>query len=184
MLEEIVNTIEVASEVFENETLLITDPCYILTHEEWDTFFREVRRAGKDLNTNEVDLYLMEYLKETYGFTKGITYSTGYGDWSNAVLSTESGKEELISRFTADAGMVAVFTADDVTRLLVQRNEVACKSLRELNEEHYIATIPNFTGTVKMVQEVDSAGNYWTVIQGYNLKGDMVFRTLNTGERM
>lgn len=73
---------------FIDETVVITDPCYVL--------------SSKDENKN--------YIKSTE--YKYISNHTIYGDWSCTVFSDD--KKEL-GQFCADSGQVAVFKGEDLT---------------------------------------------------------------------
>lgn len=72
---------------FENKTIIITDPCYVL--EGLDE---------KDYHKN--------------GITNYLTSDTFYGDWSCTTFNTDT--KEVLGEFCADDGMVGVFDLDEV----------------------------------------------------------------------
>lgn len=80
--------------------IIITDPCYIINEE----------------NNNGDDWEKCDYgeFMEALGFTKYLSSSTIWGDWTCAVYNTDTG--EKIGEFCADAGMVAVFPLKDILK--------------------------------------------------------------------
>lgn len=144
----------------DNDTLIITDPCYILKEEHWDDF-------GDKNGYSDLDMYLRRY----HNFGEVLGYETGFGDWSNLVCENETGK--AIGRFCADAGMVMVCTASDLANYRPDYQEV----VKDLVERECAAVIPDFTGEVKLSMETYKSpyGNYdnhWTVITGESEDGN------------
>lgn len=153
----------------DNDTLIITDPCYILKEEHWDDF-------GNKNGYSDLDKYLRHY----HNFGEVLGYDTGFGDWSNLVCDNETGK--AIGRFCADAGMVMVCTASDLANYRPDYQEV----VKDLVEHGCAAVIPDFTGEVKLSMEIYKSpyGNYdnrWTVITGDSKDGNS-WHTLHATE--
>ena len=107
---------------FNNETIIITDPCYFIKDSDWD--------AGWYEDGNLSDL----------GINGGAT-DTIYGDWS---CTTYDGSDNVIGEFCADAGMVAVASLKDV---LVYNPEFDY----HINNPSTTTTIENFAGEVDFV---------------------------------
>jgi hypothetical protein len=75
---------------FDNETVVITDPCYV--EKEGDNYWNFEESGPYDF----------------------IMRSTLYGDWSCTTVDTDTG--EKLGDFCADAGMVAVFEMEDLKK--------------------------------------------------------------------
>jgi hypothetical protein len=82
---------------FDNEDIIITDPCYII---KADTDDWRKCNYGNDM--------------EALGFTNYKIRDTIYGDWSCTVFNTDT--NEKIGEFCADAGMVGVFSLSEVLK--------------------------------------------------------------------
>ena len=106
---------------FNNEDIIITDPCYLTKDNDWQ--LKDYREVFTENNI------------------KFITHSTIYGDWSCMVFNKETGKP--IGRFTADAGFVGVFSLKEVK----QYNEAFDDFKNKFN---CIAYINNFTGSAQI----------------------------------
>ena len=81
--------------------LLVTDPCYLISDDDWSNVcsmcFNKELEENKALNKfNEM---ITELLKLNSGDDKAIADRTGFGDWVNSI----DGK-----MFYADSGMVCV----------------------------------------------------------------------------
>lgn len=109
---------------FQSEDILITDPCYVIEDDDWMK-----SDLGRDL--------------DSFGMTKYATKSTLYGDWSCTVFDKDSRKP--IGEFCADAGIVSVFSLDEVKKCLNPKIEDWVK------EHPWCATIlRNYTGKVQI----------------------------------
>lgn len=106
---------------FNNEDIIITDPCYLTKDDDWQ--LKDYREVFTENNI------------------KFITHSTIYGDWSCTVFNKETGKS--IGRFTADAGLVGVFSLKEVR----QYNEAFDDFKNKFN---CITYINNFTGSAQI----------------------------------
>lgn len=144
----------------DNDTLIITDPCYLMNDEDWDEWL-ELENAYTNPNS------LLEYLRSKHNFGELIAADTGYGDWSNEVF--ESDTNETIGEFTADAGMVIVCTASDLTNYGYDREKFL-----DLSEKGCLAVIPNYTGTITLHYD-EKDGSRLAIIKG---TGDFNFETM------
>lgn len=109
---------------FENASVLITDPCYIINHDN-DNDWRKCD-YGRHMN----------YL----GISQYTTNHTIYGDWSCTVFENKTNR--VLGQFCADSGEVGVFDLDEVLKYNPKFAERIAKS-------PFLATvIPNFTGKV------------------------------------
>lgn len=111
--------------------IIITDPCYVLFHDE-------IHRRD--------DWKRCEYGEkmENLGFENYMTRDTIYGDWSCTTFDSVTG--EPIGHFCADAGLVSVFLLEDILRYNPEYNDYL--------EKKWTATwIPNFKGTVQFIVE-------------------------------
>lgn len=117
---------------FKNEDVLITDPGYILTDED--------ENIGID-NSN-----LEEYREK--GLTKSIIHETIYGDWDCEVKDVDT--HRIIGKFTADGGMVGVFSLQEVLGYNPKFKDEYIIRYPNTN-----TIIQNFTGTVKIVVELN-----------------------------
>lgn len=150
---------------FNNEDIIITDPCYIFNDKQYD-------KSNGYLNL------------ENIGIKNYISHSTLYGDWSCTTFNTDTNKE--IGQFCADAGMVCVAPLNKVTSLSDEYNNIKDK-------EWTRTIIKGFTGHVYVDFKTDGGiydedtpyhnkGDKWTYdyieIVG---EGNINFRTKQTG---
>ena len=149
--------------VVENDTLIITDPCYIMNDEDWEHFL--------SLELTSKPIGLDNYLRQYHNFGEVIGADTGYGDWNNEVIDSKS--NEAVGEFTADAGMVIVCTASDLTNYGYDREKFL-----DLVERGRIAIIPNFTGTVELHYEYSKDESKLAVLYGMSKDEDEDFHTM------
>jgi len=147
----------------ENDTLIITDPCYILKEEHWEHWL------GMEFGSNPIGLD--NYLRQYHNFGEVIAADTGYGDWSNEVYDSNTGA--VLGEFSADAGMVIVCTASDLTNYGYDKDEV-----ERLGDIGCLAVIPNFSGTVELHYEYNKDNNKLAVIYGMSKDEDEDFNTM------
>lgn len=90
---------------FDNEDIIITDPCYIIRAEHHGT----TPITEDDWNACEFGSNM-----EALGFEsdKYLTHDTIYGDWDCTVFNEDTG--EILGNFCADAGLVSVFRLKDI----------------------------------------------------------------------
>ena len=136
----------------DNDSLVITDPCYLLADEHWEhycdlCFDEEFKKTGKESIT------ISEYLRKYHNFGEVVGGSTGFGDWSNAIKDNETG--EIIGNFFADAGMVICCTMSD----LVNYNPSIMSTIIDLESKGGLAVVTDYTGEV--IYELDKN---WAVI--------------------
>ena len=149
--------------VVENDTLIITDPCYIMNDEDWEHFL--------SLELTSKPIGLDNYLRQYHNFGEVIGADTGYGDWNNEVIDSKS--NEAVGEFTADAGMVIVCTASDLTNYGYDREKFL-----DLVERGCITIIPNFTGTVELHYEYSKDESKLAVIYGMSKDENEDFNTM------
>ena len=147
----------------ENDTLIITDPCYILKEEHWEHWLS--MEFGKD------PIGLDNYLRQYHNFGEVIAADTGYGDWNNEVQESKTGA--VLGEFTADAGMVIVCTASDLTNYGYDREKFL-----DLVERGCITIIPNFTGTVELHYEYNKDESKLAVLYGMSKDEGEDFHTM------
>ena len=147
----------------ENDTLIITDPCYILKEEHWEHWL--------GMEFGESPIGLDNYLRQYHSFGEVIAADTGYGDWNNEVQDSKTGA--VLGEFTADAGMVIVCTASDLTNYGYDREKFL-----DLVERGCITIIPNFTGTVELHYEYSKDESKLAVIYGMSKDEDEDFHTM------
>lgn len=150
---------------FNNEDIIITDPCYIFNDEQYD-------------NSNGYSNL------ENIGIKNYISHSTLYGDWSCTTFNTDT--EKAIGQFCADAGMVCVVPLNETVTLSDEYNNIKDK-------EWTRTIIKGFTGHVYVDFKTDSGiydddtpyhkkGDKWSYdyieIVG---EGNINFRTIQTG---
>ena len=138
--------------VFNNEDILITDPCYVTEGDDW-----EKSEYGEDFNI--------------FGVKKYVSKSTLYGDWSCTTYNTDT--KVAIGEFCADAGMVSIFSLDEI-------KERVNPNIEDWIKEHkWCATvIRNFTGTAQIKTGVDDNYTFYRYIEG---KGSINFIGQQTG---
>lgn len=140
---------------FENEDIIITDPCYIIKENKMPDDIKHPKYTeGMDMDEYQkaVDEYYKkvneydDWKKCDYGDNMEIlgiknykTRDTLYGDWSCTVYNTDT--SEAIGNFCADAGMVGVFSLKEVL-------EYNPNFDWHINRKWTTALIKNFTGDV------------------------------------
>ena len=119
---------------FENEDIIITDPCYIMRAEHHNT---------TPLTEDDWVTCNYGFNMEVLGFEtdKYLTHDTIYGDWSCVVIDEYN---EELGKFCADAGLVSVFRLKDI---LKYNPDYDYKKAIKYNSA---TLIKNFTGTVKI----------------------------------
>lgn len=124
------------SEIIEFDgDIIITDPCYIMKSDN-----------------NRDDWFTSDFGRkmEPFGFTKYITRSTLYGDWSCTTYDADT--EKYIGEFCADAGLVSVFLLDEVLKYNPEFDY-------HINRKWTTTWIKNFKGTVQYKVHVDEEDN-------------------------
>lgn len=147
----------------DNDTLIITDPCYLLRDEHWEHYCNLEFAGSNNGGGIGLDYYLMQYLD----FGEVIAADTGYGDWSNTI---KQGKAK--QGFFADAGTVCVVTMSDLDKYGADMNEV-----KRLHDMGGLAIVENFTGEVTLSYEGSEGQGYWAFIEGKSSNGGKDFRS-------
>ena len=133
----------------DEDTIIITDPCYILRDEDWSHWL--------DMEFTANPIGLDNYLRQYHNFGELIAADTGYGDWCNEIYNTETG--ETIGQFTADAGMVIVCRASDLDNYGYDINEI-----NKLKDNGCLVTMPNYSGEIELCYEYNKDGSKLAVI--------------------
>ena len=192
---------------FENKTIIITDPCYIIKKYkefmpnwfEWDgleevspytpfiAYTKEQLKAYESYK-KALDEYYAKYddwekcnygdNMEVLGITHYICRNTIYGDLSCTAYNLDT--NEVLGHFCADSGLVAVFDLEEVLEYNPNFNKWI--------EEHSrcVTKIPNFTGEVS-IEVVDisnqesSNGDFEDKEVRVIGKGNINFYTTQTG---
>ena len=113
------------------DSLVITDPCYILKEEDWNCLI--------DFSSSD---RMVDWLKEK-GFTDFILTRTGIGDWSNHVTVGDT----IIGDFAADSGLVIVCLLEDLSSY----REDFFEKCTSLEQNGCLAIVPKFTGVVSLM---------------------------------
>lgn len=138
--------------VADNDTIIITDPCYLMKDEDWDEFL--------DKNFSLYPTSLADYLRNEHDFGEVIAADTGIGDWNNEVYTVD-GKDTTLGRFSADAGMVAVFTFSDLSNYGYDEDK-----LERLVKNGCATIIPNYSGDIMLEYEYTEDETPVAVIMG------------------
>lgn len=123
--------------------IIITDPCYILRHDAEHTDDWAKCDYGSDM--------------EALGIKHYMTRDTIYGDWSCTTFDTDTTKP--IGEFCADAGLVSVFSLDEVLRYNPEFDY-------HINRTWTTTLIKDFKGTVQFIVKreegtYDEDTEYW-----------------------
>lgn len=139
-MKEVTTMIEVQESVqtmhADNDTLIITDPCYLMRDEHWQHYC--------DMEFSKYPIGLDNYLRQYLSFGEVIAADTGYGDWSNKVFTVDE-SNTVLGEFAADAGMVCVVTASDLTNYGYDREQ-----LQDYVERGLVTVIPNYSGDITL----------------------------------
>lgn len=127
--------------IADNDTLVITDPCYIMRDEDWEHFldmeFSETAQGSYGLDN---------YLRRYHNFGELVAGDTGIGDWNNVVYNTNT--DETVGKFCADAGMVICCTASDLKNYGADFDEI-----KRLASIGCAAIIENYSGHIRLCYE-------------------------------
>lgn len=191
----------------ENKTIIITDPCYIINHDndpkhpnpldygitdphigskpftEYSTpeelAYKKALDEYYDSNRyNDWDKCKYGENMEALGITNYLSRNTIYGDWY--CTTYETGTNKPIGNFCADAGMVAVFELDEIRKY----NPNIDKWIKD--HPWCVTIIENFTGNVSIdeveISGIDDEGKSWEDVEVRVIgKGSTNFYTSQTG---
>lgn len=139
--------------IAEDDTLIITDPCYFIKEEHWSGFCN-----NECIND---DSKCKEYLMQLGFSDRSICGSTGYGDWSNECYDQDG---HSLGEFVADAGMVAVVTAHD----LLHYSKESYDKMLEYCDRGLACIIPDYTGRLTYGFEYSKDNGKLAVIEGFS----------------
>ena len=97
------------------KTILVTDPCYILTNRDWDGLCKKYLSNGDD-GLSEFRNQVQEVLRVISGDEKALAGDTGYGDWVNSIDG---------QMFYADSGMVCIVEYTDKLKKYLEREDIS-----------------------------------------------------------
>ena len=145
----------------EKRKIVVTDPCYIMSSEDWDACCKEAEQR-RDEHKQEweeaFDEIVSRKLTELSGHEAYAT-STGFGDWNNEIACQS---------FCADSGMVWVcYLTDEMRNRL---NEYPNQSM---------AAIIDIEGDIKV--NFDYTHRDWTVVEIEDSAGNF-FRSFEPSE--
>ena len=158
--EECVQTMHV-----DNDTIIITDPCYLLADEHWEHYC--------NLEFSDNSIGLDNYLRQYHNFGEVIAADTGYGDWDNEVFTVDD-SNTVLGEFTADSGMVCVMTASDLSNYGYDLDKFQSDVDRGL-----IAVIPNYTGDIALEYHYKNGNKLAVIIGTGETSDDPSFTTLD-----
>lgn len=143
----LVSTKELA---FQNEDVVITDPCYVVMKDDWPNYCDYLEKHGAFDKSVKKGFGALETAGlQSIGIIDTICANTIWGDWVCRVIRNNKTPRRKIGEFCADAGLVAVFRLGEVKEYNSNYNikkETACG----------LATlIKNFTGTIKIINKDD-----------------------------
>lgn len=141
---------------------VVTDPCYILSNEQWDECCKYLD-DGFD-KFNEV---IAKALTEYTGYPASAC-DTGFGDWNNKIYGSYIAHED----FCADAGMVCI-----------------CRLTPKI-EEHFRKEYPTiyshgaavFEGSDDICVKFDQSTPTWTVIKIHDRKTGNFIETMDLND--
>ncbi len=126
--------------------IIVTDPCYLITNEDWDKLIKE---AEQDSGENWIDCFdkiVTKYLVKVSGDSYAVAGSTGFGDWMNEIDGME---------FGADSGMVCV----------VENTA----NLKQYIKDNNISILPGLSALIPVdddaTYEIDQSNPHWSVVR-------------------
>lgn len=122
----------------DNDTLVITDPCYLMADEHWEQWL-EMEFSGNPIG-------LDNYLRQYHNFGDVIASDTGVGDWSNKVYNVSS--NATVGQFSADAGMVICAKASDLKNYGADFDKI-----KDYAERGLATIIENYSGHINLCYE-------------------------------
>ena len=141
--------------------IVVTDPCYIMSEEDWDACCKEAEQRHdehKQVWEEAFDEIVSRKLTEMSGHQAYAT-STCFGDWNNEIACQS---------FCADSGMVCVcYLTDEMRNRL---NEYPNQSM---------AAIIDVEGDIKV--NFDYTRRDWTIVEIEDSAGNF-FRSYDPGE--
>lgn len=126
--------------------VIITDPCYLISDEDWDKLIEEAEQESGENWISCFDNIVVKHLVKISGDSRAVAGSTGFGDWVNEIDGQE---------FGADSGMVCV----------VENT----KELQGYLEKNKISILPGLSASVSVnkgaTYEINRSNPYWSVVK-------------------
>ena len=133
------------------KTIIVTDPCYLITNKDWDGLCNSYLKGNKGLD--KLKEMVQEVLRVISGDDKALAGETGFGDWENAIDGCE---------FYADSGMVCIV-------------ENTNKLIKYLEKEKIM--LPLGVAYVEMEDDVtyqiDTSNPEWSIVRLKDSKGEI-----------
>ena len=149
----------------DNDTIIITDPCYLMRDEHWQHYC--------DMEFSKDPIGLDNYLRQYHNFGEVIAADTGFGDWDNEVFTVDD-SNTVLGEFTADAGMVCVMTASDLSNYEYDKDE-----FQDYVDKGLIAVIPNYTGDIALEYHYRNGDKLAVIIGTGETSDDPSFTTID-----
>lgn len=135
------------------KTIIITDPSYILTEDEY-SYLGNLSLDQKDISfSGFADTFAGEvekFLQDKLGFEDAMVAYIGCGSWSNTLHSASKKVDIIQSDFDSHTGLVVVSTYHPKMKTLLEEMPPFCYS---------IADVPEDT-----IYTIDRKNKDWTVI--------------------
>ena len=145
------------------KTLLVTDPCYLISDSEWSDACKLCFSKEADDDTPQLKKFknfIQDLLVVVSGDQKALAEDTGYGDWENCIDGQS---------FYADSGMVCIVEETPKLTRYMQDNHL----VEPLGGIAHIK-VENETG-----REIDTSDPQWSVVKIKD--GNRVIRSLGPG---
>lgn len=143
---------------------VVTDPCYILTHEQWHDCCEYADKTSKEDNVEWSYIFRMAVETALTKFTNSSSWvaDTGFGDWTNILYGPN---KDGYGEFCADAGMVCVCEVTDKVSAVLEKIPNK-KSFAIFEAEGPISVDFNTDNSNWTVVNIkDSAGNTWITME-------------------
>ena len=145
---------------------LITDPCYIISHSDWDALCDQATEEEKYQGRDWSDIFgklVAAHLRTISGNQYADACDTGYGDWENHMF----GRAVKQSEFGADSGMVCMV---ELTSKLTEYINV--------DKENSIANVMSLSAVLEsddvLHAEFNTDNSNWTELCVVDSRGSVV----------
>ena len=151
-------------------TYLVTDPCYLINHEQWSSLCsltdQEVKEQGRGWGSVFRKM-VQQHLQIISGDLNAVAGNTGYGDWSNEMHRCVSRDSvEIRERgFVADSGCVCVV---EVTPSLLEYMRMDMETMKHFAMASIIESDTRLHG------EIDESDPSWSMVSLYDEQGRLV----------
>ena len=132
--------------------IIVTDPIYFVKEqqEQTDCEWKGHKVAAWEGYTDWDECDYGHQLNRL-GIQHAISVDTEYGNWLCTVFSIRDNKEQPVSHFTSDSGVVCVALLDEVLKYNPNFNAT-------LNNPWIATYIPAFNGTIKIINVTGKSG--------------------------